>query len=155
MLTRESVMALPLWILRSIQLPISKKLGLASVFFLALAIVALDILRIALGDGGGIVSLASLWDVLEPSVAVIVSTLPTYRALLPSGEKLAKKVTTYEHGSNGISQSKQSWKSRIKGRDDNERYELSEDVEVLRPGHMSGENQSTPPDTGSKGSFSQ
>ena len=144
-------MALPLWMLKNMQLPTSKKLGLASIFFLAFAIVVLDILRIALGDGGGIVSLASLWDVLEPSVAVIVSTLPTYRALLPSPEKSSKKkVSAYEYGSNGTSESKQSWKSRIKARQLNEGYELSEDFEILRPATLSGESPSTYPDTASR-----
>ena len=133
-------------------MPNSKKLGLACIFFLGLVIVILDILRIALGHGGGIISLASLWDVLEPSIAVIVSTLPTYRSLFPSaGSSARRKASSYEYDSSGLSDSQQSWKNRITARHRNERYELSEDVQVLHPVVRSGEHLSIPPNTGTTG----
>lgn len=121
----------------------SKKIGLACVFSLGLIIIVLDILRIALGDGGGIISLASLWDVLEPSIAVIVSTLPTYRSLLPSAGKSARqKASSYEFDTSAASESQNRWKNRITARHRSEGYELSDDVEVLHPAMIAGKEQS-------------
>lgn len=144
-----SVMILPVAMLRNLQMPNSKKLGLACIFFLGLVIVLFDILRIALGDGGGIISLASLWDALEPTSAVIVSTLPTYRTLFPSGKTSAKRnMTSYE---SDLSDSQQSWKKRVTARHRNEGYDLSEDVQELHPKIISGESRSIPSQKGPSG----
>ena len=77
-------MVLPIWMLKDLQIGVSQKGGLACIFLIATIGIIFDIIRIAIGDGGGALSLAALWNVLEPTIAVIVSTLPSYRALLVS-----------------------------------------------------------------------
>lgn len=146
MLTRPPVMVLPIWMLGKLQMPTSKMVGLACIFSLGFVIIVLDILRIALGDGGGIISLASLWDILEPSIAVIVSTLPTYRSLLPSAGKSARrKLTPYRYDSSGVSDSQQGWKKRATARHRDEGYELNDDLQILHPTTISGGDRSTGP----------
>ena len=65
------------------------KIALALLFMLGFVIVAFDITRICVSAGGGNASLGALWDVVEPAVAVIVATLPTYRAFFVSSKPLS------------------------------------------------------------------
>ena len=135
-------MVLPLWMIRGLKMRTKKRIGLACLFSLALIVIALDCFRIAFGDGGGIISLACLWDVLEPSIAVIVSALITYRALFPSAGKSSKrKPRVYEYNT---SQSPHSWKDRITARYNNEAYELSDDEQGLHAGMPANEAPRVP-----------
>ena len=74
-------MALPLSVVRSLHIKRSQKFGLACIFLLGFVTIFCDIARILVGGDGNGLKLAPLWDVLEPSLGVIISTLPTYRGL--------------------------------------------------------------------------
>lgn len=76
-------MALPLWMLIRLQMRTAQKLGLALVFMLALVDIIVDILRTIYSISEGVVSLhAMIFEILEATIAVIISCLPTYRIIL-------------------------------------------------------------------------
>ena len=81
-------------------MPMSRKLGLAALFLIAITDVVFDITRTVYTVHGGAVALDTIWDILEPTIAVIVSSLPTYKALLGATKK--EKNTSYQNlGHNG------------------------------------------------------
>jgi len=82
-----SIMALPLWMIYQLKLRTSHKIGLAFVFTLAFVDIVFDILRTIYTVNGGALALDTLWDILEPTIAVIISCLPTYTVLLKSSKK--------------------------------------------------------------------
>lgn len=94
-------MALPLWMLKGLKIKPRQKVALAFVFSLATFVVALDILRTIQAAARK----QALFTVLEINFAVIVSCLPTYRALLAIGQKRttnkASKLTSYARKSLG------------------------------------------------------
>ena len=71
-------MALPFWMLRELKVKRKQKLGLAFVFSLASFTVILDIVRTVEALSGN----QDLYTILELNFNVIVSCLPSYRALL-------------------------------------------------------------------------
>ena len=85
------VMALPLVMLKGLQMRFQAKLGLAGVFCCAFIIIAFDILRTAetltndFSPGS-----TALWTNLESAIAVIVSCLPSFATLLRSKDKKAR-----------------------------------------------------------------
>lgn len=76
-------------------MPLSRKLGLAALFLIAITDVIFDITRTVYTVHGGAVALDTIWDILEPTIAVIVSSLPTYKALLGVTKK--EKNTSYQN----------------------------------------------------------
>ena len=72
-----AVMCLPLAMLVDLKIPLGQKLGLAAIFSLALVCVALDILRTI----QSLQASAALYAVIAVNLNVLVSCLPTYRAL--------------------------------------------------------------------------
>lgn len=90
-------MAFPLYVLNGLQMQINQKLGLASVFCLAILIVIFDILRTIFSAksarGGAVGASTALWDILEITIAVIVSCLPTYRTLLTQRKSTKQRKT--------------------------------------------------------------
>lgn len=80
--------------LRRLQMSMSRKLGLAAIFLIAITDVVFDITRTVYTVNGGAVALDTIWDILEPTIAVIVSSLPTYKALLGIAKK--KQSTSYQ-----------------------------------------------------------
>ena len=90
-------MAFPLYVLKGLQMQTSQKLGLASVFCLAILIVIFDILRTVFSAksarGGAVGASTALWDILEVTIAVIVSCLPTYRAILTQRRQTKRRKT--------------------------------------------------------------
>ncbi|MCJ1286824.1 hypothetical protein MMC26_006170 [Xylographa opegraphella] len=76
-----SIMALPLWMLKGLRISRAQKIGLAAIFLIAFIDILFDILRTIYTVNGAAVGLDTTFDILEPSIAVIISTLPTYRAL--------------------------------------------------------------------------
>ena len=96
---KDAVIFLPLWMLPRLQMPIGRKLGLAALFLIAMSDVIFDVVRTVYT--GGLVNSYytiwdySIWDILEPTIAVIVSSLPIYKALL-GGAKTARN-TRYQH----------------------------------------------------------
>ena len=98
-------MALPLWMLKDLKIKPRQKVALAFVFSLATFIVALDILRTVEAASDN----QALFTVLEVNFAVIVSCLPTYRALLVIGQKRStnkpSKISSYARKSLGYGRS--------------------------------------------------
>lgn len=90
-------MILPLWMLHGLKISKTRKIGLAALFSIAMTDVALDIVRTiftlsinrhpnASGD--------TIWNVLEAVIAVVLSSLPTYKSL--PGLAKQKKHSSYE-----------------------------------------------------------
>ena len=78
-------MALPLAMLRGLQMLTTTKIGLAGVFSLASFIIAFDILRTVESLlASNIVGFNALWTNLECSIAVLVSALPSFVTLISS-----------------------------------------------------------------------
>ena len=87
-------MALPLSVLWGLQMRTAQKVGLACVFGVAMFVVIFDIIRTVISVRGGAVGAQSaLWDILEATVAVIVSSLPSYRSVFISSKR--HKTSTY------------------------------------------------------------
>lgn len=84
-------MALPLWMLKGLQMPTSQKIGLGCLFCLAFVGIAFDILRTVYSIEGESVTLDTVWDTLETQFAVIISCLPTYRSLFSTVRKREAK----------------------------------------------------------------
>ena len=79
-------------------MPIGRKLGLAVLFLIAIIDVIFDITRTVYTVQGVAVTLN--WDILEPTIALIISSLPTYKALLSSSTK--RKTTSYQNLASGV-----------------------------------------------------
>ena len=90
----DTVIFLPLWILRRLQMPIGRKLGLAALFLIAITDLIFDVIR-TLYTGGKVDNFHTIWGILEPTLAVIVSALPTYKALLGGARK--ERITRYQN----------------------------------------------------------
>ena len=81
--------------LRGLQMPTSRKVGLAVLFLIAITDVIFDITRTVYTINIKAVALDTTWDILESTIAVIVSSLPTYKALLGPTKKW--KNTRYQN----------------------------------------------------------
>jgi hypothetical protein len=96
------IMALPLGLLRNLQVTRQQKLGLAVVFSLGLVIVAFAIIRMTqiLGEARADPAGLALWGIVESSVSVVVGSLPPLKSFLQ--KKLAKYGTGgYVYGGGG------------------------------------------------------
>ena len=98
-------MALPLWMLKDLKISIPQKIGLVFIFSLAIVCVALDIVRVVEAVNQN----QALYTIIEINFVVIISCLPTYRALLGMGQrrKLSRPSTTYPWRSR---QEREYWK---------------------------------------------
>ena len=85
-------MALPISMLRRLQIRRSQKVGLVAIFSIAFVIIAFDLLRTVKSINGGGFSESTLYGILEMTVAVMISCLPTYRALLRADRKKTQVV---------------------------------------------------------------
>ena len=81
------VMTLPWYIIRKIQISLARKIGLVFIFSVVLITIACDILRTVKSFDGGLFADSALYTFLEVTLAVIVSCLPIYRALLRDRSK--------------------------------------------------------------------
>ena len=68
-------------------MPTSRKVGLAVLFLVAITDVIFDITRTFYTVDATGVALDTTWDILETTIAVIVSSLPTYGTLLGPTKK--------------------------------------------------------------------
>ena len=86
-------MALPIWMLKDLKISISQKVALAFIFSLAIVCVALDIVRVI----EAVKQNQALYTIIEINFVVIISCLPTYRALLGIGQrrKSSRPSTSY------------------------------------------------------------
>ena len=71
-------MALPWWIIKDLNIDKSQKIGLALIFSVAIVCVAIDIVRTI----EAVAQNQALYTIIEINLVVIISCLPTYRALL-------------------------------------------------------------------------
>ena len=76
-------MGLPIWMLKDLKISIAQKTGLAFIFSLAIVCVALDIIRVI----EAVKQNQALYTIIEINFVVIISCLPTYRALLGIGQR--------------------------------------------------------------------
>ena len=81
------VMMLPWYIIRKIQISLARKMGLVLIFSVVLITIACDILRTVKSFDQGLFADSALYTFLEVNLAVIVSCLPIYRALLRDRSK--------------------------------------------------------------------
>jgi hypothetical protein len=97
------IMALPLRLLKDLQVTRQQKIGLAAVFTLGLLIVATAIVRMTqiLGQARSDPVGLAVWGLVEASVAVIVGSLPPLKSFL--AKKLQRYGTGggYVYGGNG------------------------------------------------------
>ncbi|KAL8958923.1 MAG: hypothetical protein Q9183_005741 [Haloplaca sp. 2 TL-2023] len=103
------VMALPWYVIRKVQTSRARKIGLAAIFSVVFITIACDILRTIKSVDQGAFSDSALYTFLEVTLAVIVSTLPTYRKLLSS--KSRKDVPA--HHSEELTKSKGGYRQRL------------------------------------------
>lgn len=136
----HAVIILPLFMLKGLHMKSAQKLGLAAMFLLGGVVIFFDIARLAIGDGGGAISLATLWDVLEPITAVIISSLIPYRVLLPQGRG---KLTSYQRNKLNAG----SGNSTGKGSAQHQLHSLGSTIDQKVPSKRSGS-----PPTSSQGS---
>ena len=90
----NAVIFLPLWMLPRLQMPRGRKLGLAALFSIAMSDVIFDVFR-TIYSGEEVNNNHAIWAILEPTIAVILSSLPTYKALLGGAEKA--RSTRYQN----------------------------------------------------------
>lgn len=91
-------MALPLAMLKNLQMRTTAKLGLAGVFCCAFITIAFDILRtVETLTEDEVAGSTALWTNLESAIAVIISCLPSFAALFkPRNRKtLGRNVSPY------------------------------------------------------------
>ena len=89
-------MALPFWMLKDLKVQRYQKIGLAVIFSLATVCVVLDIVRTA----EALASNQALYTILEINFVVIISCLPSYRALVNIVQKRkSTKASEYSSGS--------------------------------------------------------
>ena len=75
-------MALPMGMLRKLQVPTTAKLGLAAIFSCAIFIIVFDTIRVVETlTQVSTSAVTPLWTNLESAISVIVSCLPSYAAL--------------------------------------------------------------------------
>ena len=84
-------MILPICFLRDLQMPPSKKIAIACLFSVGLLVVVVEAMRLGTNDPGGVQKLDSLFNVVEPAIAVIVACLPTYKSVIPFHGDFGKK----------------------------------------------------------------
>ncbi|KAK6593133.1 hypothetical protein ACHAPC_004623 [Botrytis cinerea] len=95
-----TIMALPLWMLKGLQMKTGQKIGLAVIFLIATIDVVFDILRTIYTVDGGAIALDTLWDILEPTITVMISALPSYRTLFGDRRKKSTSYKTLDHSGN-------------------------------------------------------
>lgn len=117
-------MILPIYFLSDLKMQPGKKITVASLFSVGILIIIIEALRLFTGDFSGVQKLDSVYNVLEPAIAVIVACLPTYKSVVRFrdgfGNPRKGKSYQYHSGSSFFS------KRRLTARYHNEGYELSD-----------------------------
>ena len=76
--------------LRKLLVQRCRPIGLTAIFLVAIIIVAIDVARAINVLGHRKPSLELLWSIFEPLVAVIISALPSYKALFGGGRRMQR-----------------------------------------------------------------
>lgn len=132
-------MALPLLMLRNLQIQKSTKFGLAGIFSLVFLSIIFDILRtLQTLNNSGTPGLTALWTNLESAVVVIVSSLPSFVTLI-SRKKIGnagRNGSPYQArvlANSGSAQRCVDAGSSIKGGDSGEVYGLERHSDATDP----------------------
>ena len=89
-------MALPIWMIKDLQMRPLQKLGLGVLFSLGTIVIVFEIVRSVKSiQKSTTFSEVAVYDITEACVAVIVSSIPTYRSLLKSDRR--RKDGTYRY----------------------------------------------------------
>ena len=135
-------MILPVYFLRDLQMRLGKKIAVACLFSVGMLIVVIEALRLGTGDPGGVEKLDSVYNVLEPAIAVIVACLPIYKSVLHfhGGFSYPRKTKSYRY------QSENSFfpKRRLTARYHREGYELSDKNAAPIPVTLPRHNEDLP-----------
>ncbi|CAF9906088.1 hypothetical protein IMSHALPRED_004073 [Imshaugia aleurites] len=119
-----AIIILPVYFLRDLQMRLGKKIAVGLLFSVGMLIVVIEALRLGTGDPGGVQKLDSVYNVLEPAIAVIVACLPIYKSVLHfhGGFSYPRKSKTYQYHSG----SSFFPKRRLTARYHSEGYELGD-----------------------------
>ena len=101
-------MALPLWMLRTLHMRTSHKIGLAWIFSLGIIIIILDILRTVESIGSSPFSEVAVYDIVENSMALIVSSISTYRSFWTNHRRKRDESKPFERLYSKSTQTKNS-----------------------------------------------
>lgn len=102
-------MALPLWMIKDLKITLPQKIGLIFIFCLAFVCIALDILRVV----EAVAHHEALYTIIEINFVVIISCLPTYRALL--GINKRRKSTAASGSKSRTLSGSHAWRSIDRG----------------------------------------
>ncbi len=102
-------MALPLWMIKDLKITLPQKIGLIFIFCLAFVCIALDILRVV----EAVALNQALYTIIEINFVVIISCLPTYRALL--GINKRRKSTAASGSRSRTLSGSHAWRSIDRG----------------------------------------
>ncbi|KAL8912179.1 MAG: hypothetical protein Q9172_007542 [Xanthocarpia lactea] len=126
--TDVMIMALPLWMIRTLQIRGAQKAGLAFIFLLGLIIIAFEILRTVKSLGKTTFSEVAVYDIAENFIAIIVSCAATYRSLITIHQRRHPKSSRYAN--------LKYW-SKNKT-DDSHQLRLVKEGSEVSTGHVSG-----------------
>ena len=112
-------MVLPLWMLRTLKMHTTHKIGLASVFLVGVVIIILDILRKIKSLGQTPFSEVAIYDIVEVTMAVVVSSIPIYRSLLSARRRKREESKSFKRPCSKGDQAKSN---------ESDRYRLKEVV---------------------------
>lgn len=98
-------MLLPLGMLWNLPITTGKKLGVAAIAALVVVDILFDILRTVYTLGSyANPNVNAIWALCEPTIAVMICALPTYRSLLPRGRPVSSSTYPSRRGTNTTQQ---------------------------------------------------
>ena len=129
------IIALPIVMLRRLQVSMVQKVGLGVVFFLVAVDVVFDLLRTVYtldADATSFPDANTVWALCEPSIAVMICALPSYRSILPKHSKpVPRSYEELQHLQN-FKGSEEAYKAFVLGAPSGRSAETQRSV---NPGH--------------------
>jgi len=133
-------MALPLFMLQHLNIPLGQKIGLTFLFCLCFVTITLEVLRVVASFPGTIYDNTVLYGNLESIFTVMICCIPTYRSLL-NAERRTKVLDCFSW----LSLKGQSRISVDRGRDV-EMFGIGQsqsDVKIVREWEQTSESKDT------------
>ena len=112
------IIALPIVMLRRLQISMVHKIGLGFVFFLVAVDIVFDLLRTVYtldADASSFPDANTVWALCEPTIAVMICALPSYRSLLPKRSKPSPQSYEELHHPQNFKVSGETHKSSVLG----------------------------------------
>lgn len=126
------VMALPLSRIPRLRIGIVQKIGVGIIFSLSFVVIALELVRLVFSLKGTGTSVNVVWTSTEASVAVIISCLPSFSALINYREKAQSRGTApYDRLAASKATSKNKTQSAKNVTDDRSNKSFSETLEAI------------------------